>query len=428
MRYNIFMHRTEVVIIKVANPTRRKAEWLENTARSFSRAVQLGLDAAREGRTASRNKLHKVVYRSARDLGLPADYARMAVNASVALARSFYGLRKAGQKASYPKVNGLQGVGLGINAYALVQNGSRFVLRVSTGKRGEYIWLPLCVSAKYRDRLLLARGDAKLLKRGSDWYVSLPIRITPTPAGCSGAFIGADLGIVRHAVLATPDRVVFFSGKEARHRREHFADIRRRYQRHKRTDRVKDQRGKESRWMRDINHKLSHAIVDLACQYSNPVIVLEKLDGIRSRARGSKRFNRMMSSWTFRQLADFLEYKAARAGVQVLYIDPRGTSKTCPRCGHATRSNRPDQGHFRCVSCGYQANADMVAARNIAAAGASLWQQGQPDTARPDKGQTGEVAPRPDGVKDCSVADSGKLCDADQSDPNLSLPVGTIPL
>lgn len=300
-----------------------------------------------------------------------------------------------------------------MNAYVIVQDGNRFVLRLSTGIRGQYIWLPLCVPLRYRDQMTSIRGDARLFKRRGQWYVMLPVRISNTPAGRSGepTFIGVDLGVVRHATVVTPDRTVFFDGKEARHRREHFADLRRRYQQHRRTDRVKDQKGKEARWMADLNHKISRQIVDLATQYPNSVIVLERLDGIRYRVHGSKRFNRMMSSWAFRDLVNKIKYKADRLGLLVVFVDPRGTSKTCPKCGHATRSNRPEQGRFRCVACHYQANADLVAARNIAALGPSALAQGLPDTARSDEGQTGNAASRPDGVQECASV---------HSDPNLA--------
>lgn len=414
MCYHMVMHGTEAVIIKLVQSTKRKARWLDWAAETFGQAVQLGLDAAQEERTASRAKLHKATYYPARELGLPADYARMAVNAAVSLARSYYGSRKSEhrRRTSFPKVNGSQGIGLGVNAYVITQEGGRFVLRVSTGVRGQYVWLPLCVPAKYRDRLSLVRGDARLFKRGDEWYVSLPVRITPTPTVCDGerSFIGVDLGVVRHATIATPDRAYFFDGKAARHKREHFADMRRRYQQHRRTDRVKDQCGKESRWMKDLNHKISRAVVDIAAQYPNPVIVLERLDGIRYRTHGSKRFNRMMASWTFRDLVDKIRYKAARLGIPVVFCDPRNTSKTCSRCGHATRSNRPNQATFRCVACGYRNNADENAARNIAAQGPSVFAQGPTDTARPDEGQTGETSPRPDGVQ---------VCDLPHTDSNL---------
>jgi len=405
------MHTTECVVLKILSPTKRKADWLEQTADKFAKAVQLGLEAAQVEQTSSRNQIHKATYYPARALGLYSDYARMAVNASVSLARSYYGLRKGQQRVTFPRVNGTQGIGLGVDSYKVVVANNRFVLRISTGIRGKYIWLPLCVPARYRDSVASASGDAKIFRRGNDWYVSLPVRVQ-LPTVCDGepTFIGVDLGIVRHAVVAMPDKVLFFSGKADRQKREHFADMRRRYGRHHRTDRIKASKGRERRWMQTTNHKLSRTIVDAALQYPNPVIVLERLDGIRYRVHGSKRFNRMVSSWTFRDLVAKIQYKSARAGISVVFCDPRGTSKTCPTCGNATRANRPEQGRFRCVACAYSANADYVAAVNIAAAGASLWQQEPSDTARTQV-QTESNGPRPDGVQ---------VCVSLHTDPNLA--------
>ncbi len=418
--YNCTMRNMECVVVKVIPPNRAKREWLERTARAFAQAVQCGLAEAQRERTANRNRLHYTVYPQARALGLPADYARMAVNAAVALARSYYGQRKSPhfRKVSFPHVNGSQGIGLGVRAYAIVRDGDRFVLRVSTGHRGQYVWLPLAVPVRYAERVAAARGDARLFQRGADWYVALAVRVLPTPTGCSGeepTFIGVDLGIVRHAVVVAPGAVAFFDGKADRWRREHGAALRRRYQRHRRTDRVRAQRGKERRWMRALNHQISRQIVNLAATYAHPVIVLERLEGIRYRAKGGKRFNRMLSSWAFRELVDMVRYKAARAGIAVVLADPRNTSKTCPECGHATRANRPEQGRFRCVRCGYQGNADYVAARNIAAAGPTALLHGRPDTARlASAGQAGDAGSRLDGVKVCVSA---------HTDPNLASPM-----
>jgi transposase len=51
--------------------------------------------------------------------------------------------------------------------------------------------------------------------------------------------------------------------------------------------------------------------------------------------------------------------------VVVAIVDPRHTSQSCPECGFVSRSNRPSQSVFSCVSCGYSAPADTVAAVNI---------------------------------------------------------------
>ena len=72
-------------------------------------------------------------------------------------------------------------------------------------------------------------------------------------------------------------------------------------------------------------------------------------------------------------LGAFLTYKARRAGVPLVQVDPRYTSQTCNRCGHRDKRNRPDQETFICRSCGVVAHADHNAARNIAQRGVEGW-------------------------------------------------------
>ncbi|MCR3882950.1 MAG: RNA-guided endonuclease TnpB family protein [Methanothrix sp.] len=124
--------------------------------------------------------------------------------------------------------------------------------------------------------------------------------------------------------------------------------------------------GREARFRRDVNHCISKKMVAKAKDTSS-VIALEDLQGIREGMTVSKAQRRKQHSWGFYQLRQFLEYKAAIAGVPVVYIDPAYTSQECPVCHHISRSNRPTRDQFACVCCGFSGPADTVAARNIAA-------------------------------------------------------------
>jgi putative transposase len=64
--------------------------------------------------------------------------------------------------------------------------------------------------------------------------------------------------------------------------------------------------------------------------------------------------------------------KAESAGRQVIAVNPRNTSRTCPACGHCAKENRLTQADFACVSCGYTEHADVVGATNILRAGLAL--------------------------------------------------------
>ncbi len=102
-------------------------------------------------------------------------------------------------------------------------------------------------------------------------------------------------------------------------------------------------------------------------------IALEDLGGIRARVRLRKPQRVTLHSWSFAQLGAFIAYKAKRAGVPVVFVDPRHTSQGCSACGHINKKNRPDQATFKRTSCGFAEHADVNAARNIAARGAAGW-------------------------------------------------------
>jgi IS605 OrfB family transposase len=102
-------------------------------------------------------------------------------------------------------------------------------------------------------------------------------------------------------------------------------------------------------------------------------IALEDLQGIRDRVRLRKPQRVTLHAWSFHQLGNFIAYKARRAGIAVVHVDPAYTSQECSACGHTGRANRPGQETFLCTSCGFAEHADVNAARNIAARGVAGW-------------------------------------------------------
>lgn len=56
-----------------------------------------------------------------------------------------------------------------------------------------------------------------------------------------------------------------------------------------------------------------------------------------------------------------------KAPGRVERINPAYTSQRCSSCGHIAAESRKSQALFSCVACGYTCNADLNAARNIAA-------------------------------------------------------------
>jgi putative transposase len=170
--------------------------------------------------------------------------------------------------------------------------------------------------------------------------------------------LGIDRNTNGHCVVAAcpADGSVLKLGKSAKHTREKYGALARNMQRNRRPIKVK-----EARVMKDMNHKIAKKLVDEAI-LRKAVLVLEDLKGIRRRTR-SKKFGRLLNSWSFYQLQTFIEYKAKLRGVPVAYVDPRYTSQQCGRCGLI--GNRQDKS-FHCRECGNVEHADVNAAFVIA--------------------------------------------------------------
>ena len=64
-------------------------------------------------------------------------------------------------------------------------------------------------------------------------------------------------------------------------------------------------------------------------------------------------------------IVDYLLEKFVNDGIAVSLVQSFYTSQTCPKCGCIDKENRKDQEHFECIECGYKANADLNASRNI---------------------------------------------------------------
>ena len=175
--------------------------------------------------------------------------------------------------------------------------------------------------------------------------------------------IGVDRNTTGHVVVAAnlESGKILKLGKNAKHIRTKFRNLRSRLQRSGNFKRLKLLKDKESRIMTDMNHKMSRRLVDWAIE-TNSVIVLENLKGIR-KAKSGREGRRDLNSWSFYQFATFVEYKAKLAGVKVYYVDPAYTSQICSICG---KLGKRDGKKFKCENCGHTDHADVNAAFNIA--------------------------------------------------------------
>jgi transposase len=71
-----------------------------------------------------------------------------------------------------------------------------------------------------------------------------------------------------------------------------------------------------------------------------------------------------------------------KAPGRVERVNPAFTSQRCSACGHLAPESRESQALFRCIACAYTDNADVNAAKNIAA-GHAVTARGGLGDARP---------------------------------------------
>jgi len=215
-----------------------------------------------------------------------------------------------------------------------------------------------------RSLLVSRQGESDLVNRNGMFFLYATVNVEEPPVGEPTEFLGVDMGIVQIATTSDGDA---FAGAQLNGLRIRHNRLRKRLQR-KGTKSAKQllvkRRRKEARFAKDINHQISKRIVRMA-EGTGRGIALENLSGIRDRITAPKPRRRTLHGWSFADLRGKIAYKARLAGVRVVAVDPRNTSRQCACCGHVAKENRRSQSEFLCIRCGFVANADYNAAVNI---------------------------------------------------------------
>ncbi len=344
-----------VVTLKLA-PTEAQRRTLLATIQRFNEAANWVAGMAFEHRTASKYRLQRLVYHEVRERFSLS--AQMTVRCISKVAEAYK------RNKSVKPVFREHGAVVYDGRIMSFKGDDRVSLLTVAGRE----ILPIRLGDHQRRRLAGERGQSDLIYRNGTFYLAVAVSVPePAPEEPAGT-LGVDLGIVN---LATDSDGEVHTGETLEKNRARYERMRRELQRvgTKSAKRhLKKLSGRESRFRRDTNHVISKKVVSKA-KASGRAIALEDLEGIR--ARTGKRLRRSQrsrhGSWSYRQLRSFIEYKAKLAGVVVSPVDPRGTSTTCPACGHSEKANRTSRDRFRCKSCGHAAAADINAAINIAA-------------------------------------------------------------
>jgi putative transposase len=247
-------------------------------------------------------------------------------------------------------------------------------------KTGE-VWVPKAGWVRFRwSRATPAdrKSYRVTLDRAGRWHVAFAAVPEAIAAPGTTGVIGIDRGVAVSAALSTGE--LLRSPGLAKRERKRLRRLERRLARAKRGSNRRGQvrlavarlRARETDRRKDWAEKTSTAIVrrfDLIrvedLQIGNMTRSARGTAGNPGRnVRAKSGLNReiLRSGWGL--LVSRLEEKAPG---RVEKISPAFTSQRCSACGHVDSESRESQARFVCTVCGFACNADVNAARNIAA-------------------------------------------------------------
>jgi putative transposase len=257
-------------------------------------------------------------------------------------------------------------------------------------KTGE-VWIPKAGWVRFRwSRALPAAKSYRVMRdRAGRWHIAFAAIPAPVPAPGTAEVVGIDRGVSVSAALSTGEMLHVPRLSVQRQRR--LARLQRKLTRTSRGSnrraRVKlaiaRLRARDADARKDWAEKVS---TDIARRFD--VICVEDLR-IGSMTRSAKGtvaapgrnvrqkagLNReiLRSGWGLlvRRLQD-------KAPGRVERVNPAYTSQRCSACGHLAAESRKSQALFACVACNFACNADVNAARNIAAGHAVTARGGLP--------------------------------------------------
>ena len=328
--------------------------------RAFAQACNAVVPFARDNRCWNRVVLHHLAYYSVRER-IPGIGSQMVCNAIHRVADAYKTLKANGgikKDAPVPDIMFRPGsVSFDMRTYSIKDGAlSLFTMsgRIKVGM----------VLGEHQKRLVTAgkARSAKLITRKGVWYFQLAIELPDATPRVVGGTMGVDVGENNLAASSTGK---VWGGGQLRHNRDIYLAHRRRLQANGSRSAKRKLRaisGREERHVRHVNHETSKAIVAEAVRVGASEIRMEDLTHIRDRIKAGRRMRGRLHRWAFRQLQDFVAYKAEAVGMGVVYVDPAYTSKTCSVCGSIGKRERH---RFSC-ECGTRLHSDVNASKNIA--------------------------------------------------------------
>lgn len=333
-----------IVVAKIRINTTQE---IISTIKTYTKGLNFCIDIAWQNKISNNIRLHSFVYKTLRQT-LPSQLA-------VACIKQACGMVKGAKSKPIVKRTS---VGYNFPRSANLK-GNILVLRLLNKRQEFKINIPECYKEYFSWKIneSLLRMD----KKGRAFFLfTFSKEVDTINNTTQNIVLGIDLGVNN---LAVTSDCRFYNSAKVKQIKRKFKHLRSKLQsKGTRSSKrlLKKLSGRETRWMKWINHNISKNIVS---KFNGNKIIMEDLKGIRKQRKG-KRMNYWINNWSFFQLQSFIKYKAEREGIEVIRVNPYLTSKLCHRC---SQLGSRLYGSFSCSHCGLSLfNADLNAARNLA--------------------------------------------------------------
>lgn len=216
----------------------------------------------------------------------------------------------------------------------------------------------------FHHRPLPEEGVIKMIvlkrDRVGNWYAIFQVELAHRHVSLrKSPAVGVDMGLEYFATLSTGEQVE--NPRWFRRAEERLSVLQRKRarcekgsKRHRElTRQIRRLHQRVANKRRDFQHKLSTRLVQ---EYGFIAV-----EGLNVNGLCRSQVSKSMGDAGWAQFLAMLEYKAERAGTQIVRVDPNGTSQVCSRCGCAVPKTLSEREH-RCLQCGFTAPRDVNAA------------------------------------------------------------------
>ena len=239
------------------------------------------------------------------------------------------------------------------------------------------LWLPRIGRVHCMENVTVRVDGARVLnmtisRRGGRWYAALTVeRDEPVKKALKGGAVGIDLGIKDLATLSDgtviPNPHSLKTGDRQLRRAQKALSRKTKgsKRRAKARERVARIHARITNRRNDTLHKLT---TRLAQTYSDISIEDLNVAGMVKNHHLAK----AISDASFFELRRMLEYKTAKTGAKLHFVDRwYPSSKTCSNCGSVKAKLSLNERIYRCENCGLVIDRDLNAAINLMVAGSA---------------------------------------------------------